>query len=220
MLMDLPNFLGWGGHVYDHKTMVCTYERTASYSYTLFFLTLSVFLPLSVVCFCYLKVYLLVRTQRHRIASLQVQFGADEYHVKRKDIQLLKTFFAIFIVFFICWGPYAVIVLVDFEDVLPQWLHIIIITMAHGNSSLNSVLYGVMNKQFREGYYKVLSLIGFCPRSRVNNAVTTSSLRDASDGTAVLVGTTSEFTGQKGRCKSKKQQFQPREPHAAADLVQ
>ncbi|XP_077994496.1 melatonin receptor type 1B-like [Glandiceps talaboti] len=169
VLMDLPNFLGWGGHVYDHKTMVCTYERTASYSYTLFFTTLAIFIPQIVVCVCYLNIYLFVRRQRQRITSEQIQSAAKEYQVKKKDIQLMKTLFTIFMVFFICWGPYVVVVLADFRDDWPQVVHVLIITMAHANSSVNSILYGLLNKRFRESYWRLLSAMN-CFKSRSKNA--------------------------------------------------
>jgi hypothetical protein len=41
-MLDLPNFLDWGDHTYDMKTMACSYDRLASYSYTVFFITMFV----------------------------------------------------------------------------------------------------------------------------------------------------------------------------------
>jgi hypothetical protein len=41
-LLDLPNFLQWGDHTYDMKTMACSYDRLASYSYTVFFIMMFV----------------------------------------------------------------------------------------------------------------------------------------------------------------------------------
>ncbi len=48
-----------------------------------------------------------------------------------------------------CRTPYAFIVVLDRHDTYPQELHIFSILIAHTNSSLNSVLYGLTNKHFR-----------------------------------------------------------------------
>ena len=56
LLLDLPNFFNWGDHVYDLKTMACSYDRTASYSYTVFFISMFVTVPLLLVLFCNIKV--------------------------------------------------------------------------------------------------------------------------------------------------------------------
>ncbi|XP_002737093.1 melatonin receptor type 1B-like [Saccoglossus kowalevskii] len=157
VLMDLPNFLGWGGHAYDSKSMVCTYDRTADYGYTIFFILMAICFPIVVVALSYTSVYIFVRRQKKRVMERMASSAADSTKkFKKTDMQLIKTLFTIFVVFLVCWGPYAIIVLVDYKDRLPAIVHSCVIILAHGNSSLNSVLYGILNKQFRKSYKKVL----------------------------------------------------------------
>ena len=68
-LLDIPNFLDWGDHTFDLKTMACSYDRTASYSYTVFFISLFVTLPLVSVCFCSLRIYQTVRKSKLRVRA-------------------------------------------------------------------------------------------------------------------------------------------------------
>ena len=46
---------------------------------------------------------------------------------------------------------------------IPGWLFVIAVIMAHGNSAVNPILYGMSNERFREGYRSVL---GCTRRSR------------------------------------------------------
>ena len=246
MLLDLPNFLDWGDHTYDMKTMACSYDRTKSHSYTVFFISMFVAIPLVTVLACSLNIYIVVRQSKMRVAthknrtiwaipegsttgtayvyldkeitergtvhpghlmavkktphlplqtfdpepvpndslsspleSLQqsqidprpknqktVTFARD---IKTKtwgirlargrrgknlksDIRLARTLFIIFIVFVICWLPYASFCVIDKYDSLPKEAYTVAILFAHSSSTLNSVLYAATNKGFRDGY--------------------------------------------------------------------
>ena len=69
VLLDLPNFLDWGDHAYDMKTMACSYDRTASYSYTAFFIMTFVSLPLLIVVFCNINIYVVVLRSKIRVRA-------------------------------------------------------------------------------------------------------------------------------------------------------
>ena len=63
------------------------------------------------------------------------------------------------IVFFACSrSPFSLLVLMKQPDYVPGWIYMIAIIMAHGNSSVNSLLYGLTNEKFRQGYQTVLGL--------------------------------------------------------------
>ncbi|XP_055348566.1 melatonin-related receptor-like [Paramacrobiotus metropolitanus] len=85
-----------------------------------------------------------------------------------EDIKLAKTLFTVCIAFLICWSPFALFVLMHQPSWIPGWLYMIAIMMAHGNSSINCILYGVTNARFRQGYRAVLGLTGGLPRSSGN----------------------------------------------------
>lgn len=171
-LMDLPNFVGWSRHSYDMKGMVCTYDRTADYGYTLFFIVLVIAFPVVVVAMSYLRIFLYVRRQKNRIAAIATISSEASKKLKKSDIQLMKTMFTIFVVFLICWSPYAVTVLADYHDNFPMEVHSSVLMLAHVNSSVNSVLYGVLNKQYRKAYKTVILRILCClKRSKVRSEI-------------------------------------------------
>ncbi|OWA51756.1 putative G-protein coupled receptor moody [Hypsibius exemplaris] len=74
------------------------------------------------------------------------------------DVKLAKTLFAAFLIFLICWLPFAIFVVSHDPDEIPRWLYVIAIIMAHGNSAVNPILYGLTNERFRDGYRTILGL--------------------------------------------------------------
>lgn len=165
-LLEMPNFFGWGDHVYDDKTLSCVWDRTADFSYTMFFSTVGVAFPIILISICYLKIYLHVRQSKLKVAAMRregkvVSFTSTREY--RESMKLARTLFIIFVVFAVCWTPYAIIVAADTKDSYSMEVHIFSILIAHTNSSLNSVLYGLTNKHFRNSYYKILRM-GWCRR--------------------------------------------------------
>ena len=166
-LMEMPNFIGWGDHVFDRKTLSCVWDRTADLSYSMFFSIAGVAFPVILISICYLKIYIFFKKNKNKIATIQNSVSnAQQSHwsavaKKKKEskesIRLARTLFVIFVVFVVCWTPYAVIVSVDHKDQLHQSYHIFSILLAHTNSSLNSVLYGLTNRNFRLKYKQLLT---------------------------------------------------------------
>ncbi|XP_077863871.1 LOW QUALITY PROTEIN: melanopsin-B-like [Saccoglossus kowalevskii] len=108
-LVDLPNFMNWGGHRYDMKTLNHREQEPGCHT----------------------------RNTRHAKLSKQQK-------------RLLKMIFAIFAVFILCWVPYGIVVLIDFQDRLSQTVHIIVWVIAHASAALDPVIYAVTNKRFQQ----------------------------------------------------------------------
>ena len=220
-LLDLPNFLNWGDHTYDMKTMACSYDRLASYSYTVFFIMMFVTMPLFTVLFCNVNIYITVIKSKMRVsshlsgsqnstpadASTMVYAIVDDEQTAgnstiitenwsntggstkealavpeteaaktarkikqkkakgremRNDIRLARTLFIVFIAFCFCWTPYALICLIDKHDNIHKAWYAFSILLAHASSTLNSILYAVTNRTFRDGYKKFFKRIIRC----------------------------------------------------------
>ena len=161
-LLELPNFIGWGDHVYDKKTQSCVWDRTADYSYTLFFCIVAIATPIALISICYLKIFLYVRASKKRVAKL-LQFNSnlvDKPTVKRmkESMKLARTLFAIFVAFALCWSPYAIVIMADYHDTWSVEPHLFSVMLAHTSSSVNCLLYGLTNSHFRKGYGMIVSM--------------------------------------------------------------
>ena len=154
-LAEMPNFIGWGDHVYDRKTLSCVWDRTADLSYSMFFSLAGVAFPVILISICYLKIFLFVRSSKKKVAGTEGKVKKE----RRESMRLARSLFIIFVVFAVCWTPYAIIVSLDHRDVFAREFHIFSILLAHTNSSLNSILYGLTNQHFRQGYLKLLFMV-------------------------------------------------------------
>ncbi len=164
-LIDLPNLLGWGDHGFDPKIMLCTYDYTKAYSYTFFFIVTGFGIPLSAIIFSYtniLKFALATKRELRHITDREKADGEKTRGIDSADLRLLKSILTILVVFLIMWSPYAIIVVFDKNATWSRGLYVIAVILAHLNSSINSVLYAATNKNFREGYWHLLSLACYC----------------------------------------------------------
>ncbi|ELU11617.1 hypothetical protein CAPTEDRAFT_137001 [Capitella teleta] len=162
----LPTLLGWSNNVYDHKMLECIWDRTHSFSYTVFYTSVAVFGPLVLISFSYVRIYRHVTLVKKRIGQQQ-QADAPGKNMSQpsKDklrndaIRLAKTLFIIFIVFAVCWMPYSVLVLIDYDDRFPHEVHLYALLLAHLHATADPIVYGITNKHFQDGYRKLLYVL-------------------------------------------------------------
>lgn len=178
-LVELPNLVGWGGHTFDLKTLGCSFDRLHSFPYVIFLSIVALWLPLSLIMFCYVKIYLYVRNSRRQLAKTMNKLTKNKKKRQKEDVHLARTFFIVFLSFLFCWAPYDITLFFDRDDQWPNWLYVVFLQIGHFNSSLNSILYGATNKRFREGYKefigKIFSVGRFQKDVRVSDRPTTET---------------------------------------------
>ncbi|CAC5419943.1 unnamed protein product [Mytilus coruscus] len=162
-LIDLPNYLRWGGHTFDYKTMSCVFDRNFL-PYTMFLSTLIYWIPLALVFYCYISIYLYVR--RHRKAFRKQMNKCESINDdiilarQQQDIRMIRTFVLVVIIFILCWVPYFVLVLFDRDEKISKAVYAFSLGIGHCNSSVNSILYGATNRRFRKGYK--MFVVNYC----------------------------------------------------------
>ncbi|XP_072051729.1 melatonin receptor type 1B-B-like [Amphiura filiformis] len=192
-VIDAPNYFGWAGHGYDTKGQVCSYLYYKSYTYTLYVIFLGAVFPMIVVPYCYLRIYLLVRKSSK---NLKQNSDVIIFNRRNKDRKTLRVVFTIWAAFMIMWLPFTIYGTFDFHGNWPRGPLMFANLFGFSNSSINSIIYGVMNKDFREGYTKVLKKILFCPRltvhvgnvSNMSSASASNSLRNQRIELSVISG--------------------------------
>ncbi len=145
---------------YDRKTLSCVWDRTADFSYSLFFSTVGVAFPVMLITICYIKIFLHVKASKVKVNKWITQFinfqatarpdnvfssriwrcftfhrlrcswvhsfqncllqvrqaktvtASEKSAIREKSesVKLARTLCLIFVVFAVCWTPYAFIV--------------------------------------------------------------------------------------------------------------
>ncbi|XP_072287076.1 melatonin-related receptor [Pyxicephalus adspersus] len=151
----VPNFFV-GSLQYDPRIFSCTFAQTVSSSYTITVVVVHFIVPLAVVTFCYLRIWVLVIQVKHRVRQDCKQ------KLTPTDLRNFLTMFVVFVLFAVCWGPLNFIGLAvainpfQVAPKIPKWLFVLSYFMAYFNSCLNAVIYGLLNQNFRKEYKRIL----------------------------------------------------------------
>ncbi|OQV16753.1 putative Melatonin receptor type 1B-B [Hypsibius exemplaris] len=149
--IELPNHVGWGDKRFSVVFFVCTFANHV-HSYAVFFIGLGVLVPVGASFLAYLGIYCKVRhsalVQRRANRRSMERTLRAEHRAKRRafreNVRVAQALFRVFLVFILMWLPVAVVILT--------------VLLAHGNSSINCVVYAASIDHFREGYCKLLGI--------------------------------------------------------------
>ncbi len=125
--------------------------------YVSFLYTTVTFIIFSTIVVSYYKVF-------RKIRAHFVQVGNSFFHNNNsiafaEEVKITTLLFTTILAFFICWSPS---VTVDFYEMfggyytLPRQVYLLNVFTFQSSHAVNPLIYGLMKREFREGYKKVL----------------------------------------------------------------
>ncbi|XP_010768196.1 melatonin receptor type 1A-like, partial [Notothenia coriiceps] len=143
---------------YDPRVYSCTFAQSVSSFYTITVVVVHFILPISIVSYCYLRIWILVIQVRRRVKP------DTRLKIKPHDLRNFLTMFVVFVLFAVCWAPLNFIGLAVALDsrlgeAIPEWLFTASYFMAYFNSCLNAVVYGALNHNFRKEYKRIVMIV-------------------------------------------------------------
>ena len=169
---------GWTKYIYGVDIYVCLFDGTVSLSYDLSLVIFGMLLPMCVLLFCYTAIFRKVHFSNVRLAEHRRRHGLDltsqdalvatEQNMK-KEFRFVLTLFAIVLAFVVLWLPAAIVLpMSGVWTNMPKRFYSVAVWLAFCNSCVNSVIYGILNKNFRRGYANLVQRM-FCCRSDENH---------------------------------------------------
>ena len=155
-LFQFPNYIGWGDHTFDEKNHQCIWDRTKSYSYTLFVSIALIGSPLILMTLAYILIFWRIFQTKINVYSFSIDDGDRLKKAWKDTAKSSRTLFILFIVFIICWTPYTTVISWDIADMLPMEVHLIVTLVAHLHSSSTFIVYMLSNKPYRRTALKLL----------------------------------------------------------------
>ena len=120
--------------------------------------------------------------------SKQRGMNLREFH---RNVRMARALFRVFVIFVIMWVPVAVLILMGKGKQVNYVWYILTVLLAHGNSSVNCVVYALSLEHFREGYARLLGMTSHT-RNEMNTVDTvTFRTRDRTRGTTGIAHHTS-----------------------------
>ena len=139
--------------------------KSLSQAYTTTLMSVQFFIPLIITATCYIKIWLFLR---RRPVFPQRRLGTGEStapeETSRESVVILKTVAVIVVLFLFLLLPTQVAwMLFDFKQISFDELWFVSELLIKLHSCVNPIVYGIMNKQYRQSYIKLLSpMLGLC----------------------------------------------------------
>ena len=154
----LPYFerFGWGRFGYLLHVRICTFSFTY---YSKFYLLTGLSVAMTIIPYCYIRIYFFVRQSKLRMSQHESKSGVNKNSSTNvaPDTKILKTLAIIYAGFMIMWAPYTANVMFDTHQTWPLLYTVSNSVLCLTNSSINFIIYGIMNRNFRRTYIMVLN---------------------------------------------------------------
>ncbi|XP_022803928.1 melatonin receptor type 1B-B-like [Stylophora pistillata] len=120
--------------------------------------TILITMTYPVITFCYSKVFRKVHLHFSRIAPSNIHENSAKSYAE--EVKITKILFAVLIAFVMCWTPPFIIEFIDMfhgQYRLPRQVYLIMPFMGAANCAVNPLIYGLLQRRFREAYINVLT---------------------------------------------------------------
>ena len=152
LLITLPTVLGWGAVGYRAPAALCCYNHTASLSHLIFVTAAAISVPMTVTYSCYGRIaYTIYKSQKKVAAHNSSQKSTSS----RKKYQIF-TMFIVSALFTLSWFPYCLTAILEHVMQFSPIVIRIAGWMGMFNSCINSLILGIVNKNYRKAYFKVM----------------------------------------------------------------
>ena len=150
---------------FDTKTLLCFTKPSAGATVSLPYLACFVFTVLA-SAFFYCNIYAVYRASRRRIQQLpegsnpNLNRGQGEKKVTSSDVALLRSLLAIFVCLALLVTPGSVARGVRSRVDIPNVLYALFLWLLSLSTSMDWLVYGLLNSRFRRGYRRFLARCG------------------------------------------------------------
>ncbi|EDV27668.1 Melanopsin-B [Trichoplax sp. H2] len=169
LIAFLP-ILGWNHYTYDKMQLLCLPNITMEISYPIFAITVDIMVPIFLLGYCYLRVYMVMRqNMRRTTVTLHGKTRSRSYsRLHKREVQMTRMMFSVYLAFVICYIPYVIqaYVLIPLQIDVPNVIVFLTGYILNTNSAINPFLYGFTSEKFRQVYSAYLCCLFSC-RKRV-----------------------------------------------------
>ena len=148
------------GHKFFFHTgkVFCAHDfESLNRGYGAYLVVVYVAIPLIIIITCYTKVFIAVR--EHNL-NFQSRFRAIRLSVD--EVNVTYMLLAVVVGFLTCWIPVLTIDLIDFLNgdwKLKRQVYVSYTCFGFASTSLNPVIYAIMNRSFRAEYLRILAAL-------------------------------------------------------------
>ncbi|KAL9963827.1 hypothetical protein ACROYT_G027376 [Oculina patagonica] len=142
--------LGWNEYSHTALNTMCKISFTKGRGYILLVIITCFLIPLFVMFYCYLRIFLKVRFHKKQLQRWNLN-NSDAQRNFERETKTAQVVFTVLFVFIVCWSPFVVVHLLEsFPTISLSRTVFHAVTLVAGVHSLcNPIIYTTMNKRFR-----------------------------------------------------------------------
>ena len=156
-----------GEVTFNNRIMFCSFVRHSDFQLSgvlkkvVFLIVAAVFL-----FYCYTRIYSKVRESGRNVINEQGAFSPSRI---RREMALLKMVIVTYLTFVVCYLPLSILYGADVHRNCPYIVYFIAVFLLWISSSINWVIYGLVNKQYSAAYKYILCRTEPMPSRYVDN---------------------------------------------------
>ncbi|XP_029564864.1 opsin 4xa [Salmo trutta] len=157
---SLAPLLGWSSYIPEGLMTSCTWDYVtstpANRSYTLMLCVFVFFIPLGIISYCYLCMFLAIRTGSRDMEKLGSQVRKStliQQQSIKTEWKLAKIAFVVIIVYVMSWSPYACVTLIawaGYGSTLSPYSKAVPAVIAKASAIYNPFIYAIIHSKYRD----------------------------------------------------------------------
>ncbi|XP_037607808.1 opsin 4xa isoform X1 [Sebastes umbrosus] len=190
---SLAPLLGWSSYIPEGLMTSCTWDYVtstpANKSYTLMLCCFVFFIPLGIISYCYLCMFLAIRRASRDVEKFGYQVRKStliQQQSIKTEWKLAKIAFVVIIVFVLSWSPYACVTLIawaGYGSSLSPYSKAVPAVIAKASAIYNPFIYAIIHSKYRDTMAENIPCLHFlaqAPRRKcVSVSHSESSLRES-----------------------------------------
>ncbi|XP_061789480.1 opsin 4xb isoform X1 [Nerophis lumbriciformis] len=190
---SLAPLVGWSSYIPEGLMTSCTWDYVtytlANRSYTMMLCWFVFFIPLLIIFYCYLFMFLAVRKTSREVERLGTQVRKSTL-IQQKSIRsewkLAKIAFVVIVVYVLSWSPYACVTLISWSghaNILSPYSKAVPAIIAKASAIYNPFIYAIIHNKYRMTLAEKFPCLWFLspvPRKDcASSSISESSFRDS-----------------------------------------
>ncbi|XP_046901188.1 opsin 4xa [Hypomesus transpacificus] len=160
LFWSLAPLLGWSSYIPEGLMTSCTWDYVtstpANKSYTLMLCCFVFFLPLGVILYCYLCMFLAIRSASRDMEKLGSHVRKStliQQQSIKTEWKLAKIASVVIIVYVLSWSPYACVTLIawaGYASILSPYSKAVPAVIAKASAIYNPFIYAIIHTNYRD----------------------------------------------------------------------
>ncbi|XP_053728863.1 opsin 4xa isoform X2 [Synchiropus splendidus] len=189
---SLAPLLGWSSYIPEGLMTSCTWDYVSSTpsnkSYTLMLCCFVFFIPLAIISYCYLCMFLVIRQASRDVEKLGSQVRKStliQQQSIKTEWKLAKIAFVVIIVFLLSWSPYAFVTLIawaGYGSALNPYSKAVPAVIAKASAIYNPFIYAIIHSNYRQTLAEKVPCLHFLAQPPKRNCIAVSHVEGSFRG--------------------------------------